>query len=71
MANSRGSLQNRIQAEALPIGYRQDVHPGPALIRSSVSGTVTDYEIEILKVDYSTDHKSKGMVIKVTDPAIF
>ena len=63
-------LQNRIQAEALPIGYRQDVHPGPALIRSSVSGTVTDYEIEILKVDYSTDHKSKGMVIKVTDPEL-
>ncbi len=63
-------LQNRIQAEALPIGYRQDVHPGPALIRSSVSGAVTDYEIEILKVDYSTDHKSKGMVIKVTDPEL-
>ena len=23
-----------------------------------------------MKVDYSTDHKSKGMVIKVTDPEL-
>ncbi|MFR1832173.1 MAG: SpoIVB peptidase [Lachnospiraceae bacterium] len=63
-------LKNRIQSEALPIGYRQDVHPGAATIRSSVSGEVRDYQIEILKVDYSTAHKSKGMVIKVTDPKL-
>lgn len=60
-------LKSRITAEALPVGYRQDVHPGKATIRSSVSGEVRDYEIEIQKVDYSTSHKNKGMVIKVTD----
>lgn len=64
------ALKNRIQAEALPIGYRQDVHPGKAVVRTSVSGEAKDYEIEILKVDYSTSHKSKGMVIKVTDPQL-
>lgn len=63
-------LKSRVQAEALPIGYRQDVQPGKATIRSSISGAVKDYDIEILKVDYSTTHKSKGMVIKVTDPEL-
>ena len=43
------ALKNRIQAEALPIGYRQDVHPGKAVVRTSVSGEAKDYEIEIFK----------------------
>ncbi len=63
-------LKSRIQAQALPIGYRQDVQPGKAIIRSSISGEIKDYDIEIVKVDYSTTHKSKGMVIKVTDPEL-
>lgn len=54
--------------EALPIGYRQDVKKGTAYLRSNISGQTRDYEIEIQRVDYSTAHKSKGMVIKVTDP---
>ena len=60
-------LRNQLAGEALPIGYRQDVHTGEAVIRSSVSGEVKDYKIEIQKVDYSTSHKNKGMVIKVVD----
>ena len=60
-------LKSRIGGEALPIGYRQDVHEGEAFIRSSVSGEVKDYKIEIQKVDYSTAHKNKGMVIQVVD----
>lgn len=57
-----------ITQDAIPIGYRQDVKKGTAYIRSDVSGKLQDYEIEIQRVDYSTAHKSKGMVIKVTDP---
>ena len=60
-------LKKRITSQALPIGYRQDVHPGEAFLRSSISGEVKDYKIEIQKVDYSTSHKNKGMVIRVTD----
>lgn len=63
-------LRNRIKSESIPIGYRQDVKKGPAYIRSSVSGEVKDYEIEIQKADYSTTRKSKDMVIKVTDPEL-
>ena len=58
------------KADAIPIGYRQDVKKGTAYIRSDVSGIVKDYEIEIQKVDYTTAHKNKGMVIKVTDPEL-
>ncbi len=67
-----GSVNERFKQslaqDAIPIGYRQDVKKGIAHIRSDVSGKVRDYEIEIQRVDYSTTHKSKGMVIKVTDP---
>ncbi|GLB31903.1 SpoIVB peptidase [Lacrimispora amygdalina] len=61
-------FKESIAQDAVPIGYRQDVKKGKAYIRSDVSGKVRDYEIEIQRVDYSTTHKSKGMVIKVTDP---
>ncbi|MDW2797147.1 SpoIVB peptidase [Clostridium boliviensis] len=61
-------FKQSISQDALPIGYRQDVKKGKAYIRSDASGKVRDYEIEIQRVDYSTIHKSKGMVIKVTDP---
>ncbi|PNV61232.1 SpoIVB peptidase [Clostridium sp. chh4-2] len=65
VANER--MQKQIQGEPMEIGYRQDVVKGQAFIRSAVSGEVKDYEIEIQKVDYSNNHKTKGMVIKVVD----
>lgn len=60
-------LVSRIDASPLPIGYRQDVSAGPALLRSSVSGEVKDYQIEIQKVDYSTSHRTKSIVFEVVD----
>lgn len=63
--NSR-FLQN-IVSEAIPIGFRQDVKKGNAVIRSSVSGEVKDYDIEIQKVDHAAIQKNKGMTIKVVD----
>lgn len=69
-----GSANERLieQAESVPmeIGYRQDVKKGQAWIRSSVSGEVKDYEIEIIKVDYNPIQKNKGLVIKVVDPEL-
>ncbi len=60
-------FKEAIQSQAIPVGFRQDVHKGQAFIRSDVSGEVKDYEIEIQKVDYSSLQKNKGMVIQVTD----
>lgn len=61
---------SQVTAEPLEIGYRQDVTRGQAYIRSDVSGETTDYEIQILRVDYSTNHTSKSLVIQVTDPRL-
>jgi stage IV sporulation protein B len=66
--NVNDRFKQSMGQDAIPIGYRQDVKKGTAYIRSDVSGKLRDYEIEIQRVDYSTTHKSKGMVIKVTDP---
>ena len=44
---------SRVKNPAIPIGYRQDVKKGRACIRSSVSGELKDYEIEIQKIDHS------------------
>ncbi len=57
-----------ISSEPLQIGYRQDIRKGPALLRSGVSGEIRDYAIEIEKIDYSTSHTNKSLVIRVTDP---
>lgn len=67
---ARGPGEEAVPPQALPVARRQEVKPGPALIRSSVSGQVEDYEIEIQKVDYNASHKNKSMVIQVTDPRL-
>ena len=59
-----------MEEAAVPVGFRQDVHEGTAYIRSSVSGELKDYEIEIQKVDYTSLQKNKGMILKVTDPEL-
>ena len=66
--NSR--FLEQMEEAAVPVGFRQDVHEGTAYIRSSVSGELRDYEIEIQKVDYTSLQKNKGMILKVTDPEL-
>ena len=59
-----------VVSEPVPVGYRQDVRKGPAILRSGVSGEIRDYEIEIERIDYSTSHTNKSLVIRVTDPEL-
>ena len=56
-----------ISSEAIPVGFRQDVKKGNAVIRSNISGEVKDYAIEIQRVDHAAVQKNKGMTIKVVD----
>jgi stage IV sporulation protein B len=51
----------------LKIGFKQEVKLGKAFIRCMVDGTITDYEINIQKIDMSNSNHSKGIVIKITD----
>lgn len=60
-------LINECTFEYMDIGLKQDVKKGKAIIRCTVDGTIKDYEIEIIKVDYSNSHRNKGMVIEITD----
>lgn len=63
-------FRTAMNMQPLQVGYRQDVKKGPAVIRSGISGEIKDYQIEILKVDYSTSHQNKSLVIQVTDPEL-
>lgn len=60
-------MKNSLQAQAVEVGYRQDVKKGQAWVRSDVSGELKDYEIEIQKVDYNPVQKNKSMVIRIVD----
>ncbi len=63
-------FRTAMNMQPMEVGYRQDVKKGPALIRSGISGEIKDYQIEIQKVDYSTSHQNKSLVIQVTDPEL-
>lgn len=67
---AKGPGEDGIPSQAIPIAARQEVRPGPAKLRSSVSGEIKDYDIEIQKVDYNSSHKNKSMVIEITDPEL-
>ena len=55
--------------DALPVGYKQDVKLGPAVIRCCADGEIKEYDIEIIKADITTD-SNKGLVIQATDPEL-
>ncbi|MDO4268097.1 MAG: SpoIVB peptidase [Eubacteriales bacterium] len=63
-------MRNTLTGEPLETGHRQDVKKGRAWIRSSVSGQLKDYEIEIQRVDYNPIQKNKSIVLQVTDPEL-
>lgn len=67
---AKGTGEEAIPSQAIPIARRQEVKPGPAKLRSSVSGELKDYDIEIQKVDDNSSHKNKSMVIEITDPEL-
>ncbi len=54
----------------IDIAFKQEIKVGPAQILSSVGGEVECYDIEIERVDMSSNNHSKGMVIHITDPEL-
>lgn len=63
-------LRELAGGEAVEVGYRQDVHKGSATLRSSVSGEIRDYEIEIQRVEQNPPQKNKCLVLHITDPEL-
>ena len=57
--------------EPLPLAEYEDIHTGPAVIRSTVSGdTPQEYSVEIIKI-YPRDRSDcRNFLIRVTDPEL-
>ena len=57
--------------EAIPVGSADQVHPGQASIRSTVSNYTTgDYTVEILKVYPASRTDGRNLLLRVTDKAL-
>ena len=55
----------------LPVARRQEVHPGNAVIRATVSGQcVGEYTVEILRLYPENRGDGRDMLIRVTDPGL-
>lgn len=59
------------QGELLPVGQADQVRPGEAIIRSTVSGSeVREYSVEILKIYPNSRDEGRNLLLRVTDPAL-
>ena len=57
------------RGEAIPVAESEEVRPGSAVIRSTVSdGQPEDYSVEIIKLYPESRADGRNMLIKVTDP---
>ena len=57
----------QITLDPIPLGYKQEIKCGKAQILSTVDGTLSYYDIEILEVNTSSQNQNKGIVIQITD----
>ena len=64
-----GSLaQSLPEAEAIPMGFKQEITEGEAEILCTVSGTEPkSYTIEIEEIDYNGTDSTKNMILHITD----
>lgn len=63
-------LIQKLDAEPLEVGYKQEVTTGEAWIRSSVSGELRDYRVEIVEIHRNEEDVNKGIILEVTDPEL-
>lgn len=63
-------IRNELNTEAVEVGFKQEIRRGPAQIRSSVSGELKEYQIQIQEIRLNEDDVNKGMIFQVTDPEL-
>lgn len=63
-------LEEQLDGKRLEVGYKQEIQPGEAVVRSAVDGTLRDYQVEILEVQCNEEDVNKGIILKVTDPEL-
>ena len=59
-----------MKSEKLPIGMQDQIHEGPAVIYSDVDNSVKKYDVFIESVNRYSNDETKGMVLRITDPAL-
>ena len=63
-------IREQIQTTPVEVAFKQEIVPGKAYIRSSVSGELKEYEIQIQEIRLNENDVNKGMVFQVTDPEL-
>lgn len=63
-------IREQIQMTPVEVAFKQEIVPGKAYIRSSVSGELKEYEIQIQEIRLNENDVNKGMVFQVTDPEL-
>lgn len=67
-------IDQNVRGELAPglveVGFKQEIRRGTAQIRSSVSGELKDYQIQIQEIRLNEDDVNKGMIFQVTDPEL-
>ena len=62
-----GTLTTPLSGESLPLGYKQEVQTGEALLYSSVSGSLVGYTCQIEKISLK-ESTTQNLIIRITDP---
>ncbi len=58
-------------AEPVPLGFKQDVEIGEAVILTTLEGsTPKPYSVMIEKINFNSEQAVKNMVIRITDPEL-
>lgn len=66
--NLKEQAMKEVMSDAVEVAFKQEIVPGSACIRSSVSGEMKEYEIQIQEIWLNDNDINKGMVFQVTDP---
>ncbi len=62
-------IKNNIPTKKMPIGLKNEIHAGPAIILSNLeNNNVRSYKINIENIDKFNCDATKNMTIKITDP---
>ena len=66
-----GKTERPVRGEPLPVAEESRVHTGPAVIRSTVAGTlVQEYSVEILKIYPGKNGSGRNLLLEITDPEL-
>ena len=59
-----------VRSQAVPIAAAEEVAPGRAVIRTTISGEeIREYEVQIVKV-YHDEDTTRNLLLRITDPEL-